>query len=543
MTGAPDGDVDRALASMGATPLKYYSFGVVAVRPPELDRARSEGSRSDGMGFPFGLATQAGLAPPLPPSGEGTSERYRSHSVASVFPLLGLALPEAFHIDVEPVWPVGPPVSEQSVIFDRSTSTAAIGALHARHEASDHSKFATNVEMFPQEAVKSSPVVYATPPDGESQFSSTNGGVFVMPAWLDPASAANGPLTVPANPLPWLDNPANAAPPAPGKPSVTPNAVPDWVRPPAASPDPQVNHLNDGGSVYSPFVQNGVAAPGNPLEKPGEFAAHAEPPLPHWLQDTAPPATAAPEMRHADWSVPDLNEHPVDAQNPQAAPETLTGPAPAHPMPAFAPPSLVHTPEPQPLRSVVHEERSMLPESISHEHVLPKASHEVAYPFSARHNHAGGVGQEQETHFPSQLYPLPESDAEPTWHEPPFEAAPPNFVEVNRPHFATPETTNDTGPASASFPGAFEFGNSWGGSPSLPGNETSKTQAPPAPVEPTRDVKPPLFAALPAVNPPTSAPKPASPAASRPLADLFRTLGGSGSGGSEPPRSVGRKEL
>jgi len=475
-----------------------------------------------------------------------------------VFPLLGLALPEAFHIDVEPVWPVGPPVSEQSVIFDRSTATTAMGPGHARHESLDQSKFPANVDMFPQDAVKSSPAVYATPPDGESQASSETGGVFVMPAWLDPAGAANGSLrtapTPPPLPLPWLDNMPNVnmpnvnmpsvAPPEPVRPPLKTDALHDWAKPTQTSTDLPANQSNYGASVYSPFVKNGVTTSDSSFEKTQETAADSQP-LPPWLQDTAPSRSGEPPARNLDWSVPNLSQHPLDAHNPPASPETPPEPFLAHPMPAFAPPAIVHKTEPQSLRPVIHEEPARLPEPVPHEETSPKSVHDTPYEADPRYDQADPLHQGPEARFGSQIYPFSATDAEPTWHDPPVDMSRPDFVEVNKPHFAAPEIMNSMSAPAPLFPNAApssaaDLPGPWTGSASKPTDETGKIQAPPAHVGPNHEDRDQLFAALPAVTPPVPPPKPPAPASSRPLADLFRTLGGGG--GSNLPRSDGRKE-
>ena len=110
MTGATDGDVERALAAMGAAHLKYHSFGVVTPRPS------GEQATSPAM---FGQ--QSGQM-----VGTGGAWAVTSRRAAAVFPLLGDAVPEAFHLDVEPRWPALP---ASGTVIGSDDLPAALGGV------------------------------------------------------------------------------------------------------------------------------------------------------------------------------------------------------------------------------------------------------------------------------------------------------------------------------------------------------------------------------------------------------------------------------
>jgi hypothetical protein len=468
MTGAPDGDVDRALASINATPLKYHSFGVVSVRPPGSDAATTEAVSAHGrLGDAYGAP-----APGLPPTGEGTTGRYRVHAVSTVFPLLGLALPEAFQIDVEPVWPVGPPVSDQGMLLDRPP-------------VMQHGHRNTNHETGYQAPAKD--------PWPEPMPSSS------MPPWLDPLPRAN-----PLNQLP--DEPVSAMDPH--------RNFPEWN---ASSVEPSSLHSSEPGrarrlnmwgdelgstepayddpfggrsaqtpdeagregadhrrpappSEFSPFGQNGVGSPGHAAPTP------AEPPS--WLNHEFHGGRSAVHETLgttpiSDWTLPEVHlsraepppASPMPEPHPPASWHERDHPHPEFPEPTTSPPlvsafddqrdddaisrsisgegpDLSHAPVFQPAidaepaeRDMVDRHEEFMPHQASgHEPAdMPGPSAQVdvpmnlasAEPFHDNAQHPTRDPYAPDPYAPSRYQPF---DAEPTWHDAP--AAPGPAAEV-----------------------------------------------------------------------------------------------------------------
>jgi hypothetical protein len=451
MTGAPDSDVERALAAIGATPLKYYSFGVVAVRPPEAE-----------ANFPFGAVQNT----TLPPSGEGTAQRYRSHAVAAVFPLLGLALPEAFHIDVEPIWPVGPPVSEGAVMLDQSADLLAPFA-GLGNRASTSSASQPYSDIFAPAAVSAAPPSYESPPTGWAD-PPAKFVPFVMPAWLDPNRArdADHAPPEPERQRPWLDDVPPPTPP------VAPAAAA------ALAPQPAVSTplFEDGPpaptAMFSPFLRNDMHEQAGSLPPPSA----ASPAMPSWMTEHLPPIispTVSEEHESLpDWTLPILYDAPQTAETEPPPMNFASHNAEFTPLPLLQShePPLGHEPTANPIASVPEPAPAapIPPEPISHE----------------------SLGHE----------PLPDEPMElaPTWHD-----------ASDVPHMT---------PTSATHAPAAEWvGPSTAGT-SFTWNATENERTP------TNDSvgggSPPIFSAL-------VAEPPKSPAArtNRPLADLFRTLG------------------
>jgi hypothetical protein len=563
MTGAPDGDVHRALAAMGATPLKYYSFGVVAVRPPEHE-----------SGPPLGNFSPS--APAMPSTGEGTQERYRSLSVAAVFPLLGLALPEAFHVDVEPIWPVGAPVSERGVMLDRPTDGPAAFAS-AAHPAISALPQAAYTSVFSHDAMVAAPPGYATPPTGLAE----NGPrytPFVMPAWLDPNVAAEAATNRanehgPTVSLPWLDE----APDLPQQPAVSPHMpqvssaqavdeTPNHARHQWGRPSGYVDPLSEpfaastpGG--FSPFVNNGVSAHDAAAHDTHSAGPHQNGATkwPAWLQDTpptgghsgrdaampepnlqSPPNLQSSHVRADDWSLPTLDE-PV--------PSAASAHAPIAPMPAFAPPTLEHRAfetlqaAALPLEPVTHPSAEAEPQTTERQpwegHVavsapLPQPAPAPLLPVPGLHidgasERAALIAPDHpEAPYPAPTWHEPPQN-EPTWHdpivrEPTWDIRPTGVDNVPEPLFQStiPGSIPATDPNLGHDTTTVADGHWSGSSPPL------------SDVRWGADVTPPSHQATPAEIAQPNGVKPGVARGNRPLADMFRALGG----GTDQSRNV-----
>ncbi len=502
MTGSPDGDVARALASINSTPLKYHSFGVVSVRPP--------GSEPDG----YANGSRAGL----PPSGEGTAERYRAHAVSSVFPLLGLALPEAFQIDVEPVWPVGPPVSEQGILLDRMNGSPA-----------PHTPGSGGADgwMPPPSFTPYSPPAYTPPPSGVSEAGPAAPPAFSMPPWLDPLP--------PANPLHHLPE----APVSSYLPLDPHQNFPGWVR----------------ATVEPPVTRPADPAPVRRLNAWGDETAIGESPgLPFSVEPTLPPSSTefSPFLR------PGFGQAADPTAAPMYAPSWLETAKPAeaepfgHPLahdwtspadPIIAPPQVANAAE------STHSFPQAIPD------LTPLANGSMSEPYAP-------VTQSLQPQSPEPWDRLAETAGfspfhdRPAHHEPPRDEpvvhVPPeqaSFEPMPVPTLAPPAVIDET-PVFLAQPGlddayapsrhqAFDAEPTWHDAPSVHDSFTTGPHGAPA-IETASEhqdhgVTPgPAWqhafgqAATPAEEPtPTAPPGGASPgsAKGRPLADLFRTLG------------------
>jgi len=506
MTGATDGDVDRALAAMGATNLKYHSFGVMTVRPPGSDPLKP------------GIATPGFLPNPgLPPTGEGTAERYRAHAVSTVFPLLGLALPEAFQIDVEPEWPVGPPVSDPGLFLDPSSGAPlapGYGAAPPIGAPVGHPGYPPPYAPppYPGQAYPSPQYPAPMPPPGyppQAGYPQTgfpppgyappaaSRPSFSMPSWLDPAAAAPPPQT---HPRPaWLETPSAPVPPAEpqpyaqtGYPSAGAEPLPMGYKasPPEALPtrgagDWQQTPPPHAEGAYSPFAPAAATPPDS--RNAGNF--------PSWLDETPP----APRPLAADWTMHAPASHLTDPQttDPHAPPYSES----AHPMPEFAAPApaeppVLQTPErPQemPPQERLQNQWGQLPDPANFEPSRYDSSH---YEPTVYEPPKPEPGHSEQSH------------PEPIWREPP-----------------APQADHAT-PSYDGFPATGQPGFS---NPVYhPPFHTAPDFEPPA-IEETVNLPP---VAAPAQVPP-------APAGRRPLADMFRTLGGGSGGGGSGARHDG----
>lgn len=143
MSGRPDSDVERALASFGGLTMRYHSFGPAPVRPA-----------GPGAPPPYEDEEQTAVSPsPYVPD---PNER-----AARVFPLLGRAMPEADEVTVSPdIAP--PPADEPPPRQSWAESIEATEEPDSLAPVSEH--VAPHVEALPVEPTEAtSPETLATP--------------------------------------------------------------------------------------------------------------------------------------------------------------------------------------------------------------------------------------------------------------------------------------------------------------------------------------------------------------------------------------------
>ncbi len=492
MTSASDGDVERALAAMGATPLKYYSFGVVAVHPPASEHRIP----------PIGAATTNGL----PPSGEGTIEQYRAHAVSTVFPLLGLALPEAFHIDVEPVWPVGPPVSDQGILLDRN------GNIASSFAGLSHPAFTTG----PLPKTSSDPKTYSSMADGASDTASTS-VPFVMPAWLDPTRSAEPAVTpgpvpspAPANLFSWLDMQASAPGPItpPGPPNMYPNYGSNDARAPLGATSQ--NQWAQNPEAYAPLSFSPFAQAGYQADHQASAEASVPPSVkmsPHWLDTIKHAEKPEDHVKLTDWSVVAHDEH----VHRHLSPFEQTTPDPTRSTDdQAAAPFVIQPTQPEQFYAAA----------------TPAEAPADGQELSRLADPAAPKWHEPQFHEPSEPVTAPSHGALDTV-APTSEAAPTGIAAISSggssggadawqwPYQWSASGTHDISPASAT---PYSSGTSPAPSPAL------STDASP---HLSTDASPNLSTEA-SPNLSSEAPPPSKRNGSRPLADMFRTLGGGG---------------
>ena len=267
MTGAADGDVERALAAMGAAPLKYHSFGAATVRP---------------AGTPPGVS----VMPPRDPATAAvlitdTAHPFTPQSTTAVFPLLGRALPEAFQVDVEPRWPSAHPATPRRAGSLGDQASRRTDPWWAGVAMPDFAAPLPPPVLAP--GVAPPPVVTRPAPPAAP---------FSLPDWLSPdqdraPASTPHPATLPPSPRqpsPSQPSPSQPSPsqPSPSQPSPSQPSQRQQPRPyPFASPA-----LSPTPVPTPPAAPLPATPPPSQADTPdGAF------PLPPWLE---PPPAAEP---------------------------------------------------------------------------------------------------------------------------------------------------------------------------------------------------------------------------------------------------------
>jgi len=190
MSGRPDSDVERALASFGGLSMKYHSFGPAPVRPA------SPGQHTYGYEGEGGETMQPGVAPA--PYFQDPNER-----AARVFPLLGRAMPEAEEVTVPP--DIAPPAADEppprqasreawGEPIEATEEPDSLAPLDAQEEPYAEAEAVEPTEATPPETLVGAPFDddTALPPDTDAVLASPHAHFVETPLYESAPPAGAG---------------------------------------------------------------------------------------------------------------------------------------------------------------------------------------------------------------------------------------------------------------------------------------------------------------------------------------------------------------